>query len=88
VLQADDTVGALLRRALAAVAECERGQKWAKCGRGERAGAGVAQKGAGGCGQATWPEFSECVRAGQRWFVERTELAAPRRRKIEWSMGE
>jgi hypothetical protein len=28
-----------------------------------------------GHGQATWPAFSECVRAGQRWFAGRTELA-------------
>jgi hypothetical protein len=41
---------------------------------GERAGVGDAQKGAGVCGQATWPGFSACVRAGPRRFAEMTEL--------------
>jgi hypothetical protein len=35
-------------------------------GQGGRAGAGGAQKGVEGRGQAMWPTFSECVHAGQR----------------------
>jgi hypothetical protein len=50
-------------RALAAKLERYRGWAWAKRGMGERAGAGGAQKGAEASGQATWPDFSACVRA-------------------------
>jgi hypothetical protein len=35
---------------------------------------GGAQKGARVRGQATWPGFSACVRAGPRWFAEKAEL--------------
>jgi hypothetical protein len=65
---------ALLRRARAVMTQHERGRKWAKRSRGERAGAIVAQKGAGGRGQATWSGFSAYMRVGQRWFAGRTKL--------------
>jgi hypothetical protein len=37
-------------------------------------GAGRAQKGVGGHGQATWLGFSTCMRPGQRRFAGRIEL--------------
>jgi hypothetical protein len=57
----DDTAGALLRRARAEAIERERDLERVKCGRGGRAGVGGAEKGAGGHGGATGPDFSACI---------------------------
>jgi hypothetical protein len=81
------TTGAGHRRALAEVAEHERGREWVKWGRGERAGVGRAQKGAGARGQATWLGFSKCVRAGQQWFARISELTGLAHSAEAWARG-
>jgi hypothetical protein len=48
--------------------------------RGESAGAGGAQKGAGVRGQATWSGISACVHAGPRRLAGKAELTG-------WSHG-